>query len=141
MEPRITLITLGVEDLERSLAFYRDGLGWPTEGIVGEEFENGAVVFFDLRNGMKLALSPRRSLAIEARVSGEGRDAAGFEVAHNVRTREEVDKVIALARAAGAKVTNPPAERAWGGYSAHFQDPDGHLWEIAWNPDPRFAME
>ena len=141
MEPRITLITLGVEDLERSLAFYRDGLGWPTEGIVGEEFENGAVVFFDLKNGMKLALWPRTSLAIEARVSAEGKSAATFEVAHNVRTREEVDQVIALARAAGARITNPPAERAWGGYSAHFQDPDGHLWEIAWNPDSRFAID
>jgi catechol 2,3-dioxygenase-like lactoylglutathione lyase family enzyme len=141
MEPRITLITLGVEDLERSLAFYRDGLGWPTEGIVGEEFENGAVVFFDLKNGMKLALWPRKSLAAEARVSGEGKSSASFEVAHNVRSKEEVDQVIALARKAGAKVTNPPADRPWGGYSAHFQDPDGHLWEIAWNPDSRFAVD
>ena len=141
MEPRITLITLGVADLERSLAFYRDGLGWPTEGIVGAEIENGAVVFFELDKGLKLALWPRTSLAAEARVSGEGKSPASFEVAHNVRSKEEVDQVIALARAAGARITNPPAERAWGGYSAHFQDPDGHLWEIAWNPDPAFAID
>ena len=141
MDPRITLITLGVDDLERSLAFYRDGLGWPTEGIVGEEIENGAVVFFELEKGMKLALWPRKSLATVARVSAEGISPASFEVAHNVRSKEEVDQVIALARAAGANVTDPPADRAWGGYSAHFQDPDGHLWEIAWNPDPRFAIE
>jgi hypothetical protein len=74
-------------------------------------------------------------------VSGEGKGPASFEVAHNVRSKEEVDQVIALARKAGARITNPPAERAWGGYSAHFQDPDGHLWEIAWNPDPHFAID
>ncbi|MGH2492436.1 MAG: VOC family protein [Candidatus Limnocylindria bacterium] len=141
MEPRITLITLAVADLERSLVFYRDGLGWPTDGIVGQEIENGAVVFFDLKNGLKLALWPRKSLASEARVDADRPGPASFEVAHNVRSKEEVDQVVALARAAGAKVTNPPADRAWGGYSAHFQDPDGHLWEIAWNPDPRFAIE
>jgi uncharacterized protein len=140
MEPRITLITLGVADLKRSLAFYRDGIGWPTEGIVGEEIENGAVVFFDLQNGLKLALWPRASLAKEARVDADHHGPASFEVAHNVRSKEEVDEVVALARAAGANVTNPPADRAWGGYSAHFQDPDGHLWEIAWNPDPKFAV-
>ena len=141
MEPRITLITLGVADLQRSLAFYRDGLGWPTEGIVGEEIENGAVAFFELKNGLKLALWPRASLAHEAQVDPNSHGPASFEVAHNVRSKKEVDEVIALARAAGAKVTNPPADRAWGGYSAHFQDPDGHLWEIAWNPDPKFAID
>jgi catechol 2,3-dioxygenase-like lactoylglutathione lyase family enzyme len=141
MEPRITLITLGVANLKRSLAFYRDGLAWPTEGIVGEEIEDGAVVFFDLQNGLKLALWPRASLAKEARVDADRHGPASFEVAHNVRSKEEVDEVVALARAAGAKVTNPPADRAWGGYSAHFQDPDGHLWEIAWNPDPKFAVD
>ena len=141
MEPRITLITLAVADLNRALAFYRDGLGWPTDGIVGEEIENGAVVFFELRNGLKLALWPRESLAKEARVDADRHGPASFEVAHNVRSKAEVDEVVALARAAGANITNPPADRAWGGYSAHFQDPDGHLWEIAWNPDPRFAIE
>lgn len=141
MEPRITLITLGVADLQRSLAFYRDGLGWPTDGIVGEQFENGAVVFFDLAKGLRLALWPRTSLATVARVSAEGVGPTSFELAHNVRAKEEVDAVIALARAAGATVTSPPADQPWGGYSAHFQDPDGHLWEIAWNPDPRFAID
>ena len=134
MEPRITLLTLGVDDLQRSLTFYRDGLGWPTEGIVGEEIENGAVVFFDLKDGLKLALWPRTSLAAEGRVSVAGRAAAEFAIAHNVRSPKEVDDVIALAKRAGAKVTNPPAKRVWGGYSGYFQDPDGHLWEIAWNP-------
>jgi catechol 2,3-dioxygenase-like lactoylglutathione lyase family enzyme len=141
MEPRITLITLGVADLQRSLAFYRDGLGWPTEGIVGEDIENGAVVFFDLKNKLKLALWPRSSLANEARVDAAAHGPASFELAHNVRSKEEVDRVVAKARAAGAKITNPPADRAWGGYSAHLQDPDGHLWEIAWNPDPAFAVD
>ena len=141
MEPRITLITLGVADLQRSLAFYRDGLGWPTEGIVGEEIENGAVVFFDLQKGLKVALWPTTSLAAEARVNAGGASPAGFELAHNVRTRADVDRIVAAALAAGAKVTSPPADRAFGGYSAHFQDPDGHLWEIAWNPDPRFAVD
>ncbi|HKY49815.1 MAG TPA: VOC family protein [Candidatus Limnocylindria bacterium] len=141
MEPRITLITLAVADLERSLAFYRDGLGWPTEGIVGQDIENGAVVFFELQSGLKLALWPRASLAKEARVDVDRHGPASFEVAHNVRSKAEVDEVVALATTAGAKVTNPPADRPWGGYSAHFQDPDGHLWEIAWNPDPRFATE
>jgi uncharacterized protein len=141
MEPRVTLITLAVADLERSLAFYRDGLGWPTEGIVGQEIENGAVVFFELKRGLKLALWPRKSLAAVAHVNAEGAGPAGFELAHNVRSKEEVDEVIALARTAGATVTSPPADQAWGGYAAHFQDPDGHLWEIAWNPDPAFAID
>src|SRR6188474_2696249 len=110
MKPRITLITLGVADLQRSLEFYRDGLGWTTEGIVGQEIENGAVVFFELEKGLKLALWPRTSISIEARVSAEATDPASFELAHNVRSKEEVDQVIALARAAGARITNPPAE-------------------------------
>jgi len=139
MEPRVTLITLGVDDLERSLSFYRDGLVWPTDGFVGEEFENGAVVFFELRRGLKLALWPRPPLAAAAHVKAKG--TASFELAHTVSSKQEVDEVIALARAAGARVTSPPADQAWGGYSAHFQDPDGHLWEIAWNPDPRFAID
>jgi catechol 2,3-dioxygenase-like lactoylglutathione lyase family enzyme len=87
MEPRVTLITLGVDDLKRSLSFYRDGLGWPTEGIVGEEFENGAVVFFELRKGLKLALWPRASLAAVAHVKAAG--TASFELAHNVRSKQE----------------------------------------------------
>lgn len=135
MDARVTLVTLGVDDLARALAFYRDGLGWPTAGIVGEDIPNGAVVFFDLANGLKLALWPRTSLAEEARIPGQGRAPSEFALAHNVRTREEVDAVVALAARAGARVTNPPADRAWGGYSGYFQDPDGHVWEIAWNPE------
>src|SRR5258705_13936819 len=105
MEPRLTLITLGVEDLKRSLSFYRDGLGWPTEGIVGEEFENGAVVFFELRKGLKLALWPRTSLAAVSRVTSAG--TAGFELAHKGRSKQEGDEVIAPAPGGGAKVAGP----------------------------------
>ncbi len=134
MEPRITLVTLGVDDLPRAVAFYRDGLGWPTEGIVGEEIPNGAVAFFELANGLRLALWHRGSLAAEARVDGQGRAPNEFCLAHNVRSAEEVDMVMRAAEGAGARVTNPPAKRDWGGYSGYFQDPDGHLWEVAWNP-------
>jgi hypothetical protein len=134
MEPRITVITLGVSDLEQSLTFYRDGLGLPTEGIVGTEFEGGAVVFFDLRNGLKLALFPRSELAKDANLPGTFSGLAGFSMGHNVNTKEEVNAVMEQAERAGAKITDPPRERVWGGYTGYFQDPDGDLWEIVWNP-------
>jgi uncharacterized protein len=134
MKPRVTVITLGVDDLERSLAFYRDGLGLPTEGIVGTEFENGAVVFITLEGGVSLALWPRASLAQEARVPITASSPSELTLGHNVGSRERVDALMAEAAAAGATITDPARDRAWGGYSGHFQDPDGHLWEIAWNP-------
>ena len=134
MKPSITVITLGVDDLERSLRFYRDGLGLPTEGIIGAEFEHGAVVFFRLRGGLVLALWPKASLAHEANLPLGAPSATELSLAQNVASREEVDTVMAEAERAGATITAPARERFFGGYSGYFQDPDGHVWEIAWNP-------
>ena len=134
MRPRITLITLAVGDLELAVRFYRDGLGWPTEGIVGREFEHGAVAFFDLENGLRLALWPRESLAHDSGLPATPGSATQFCLAHNVRTREEVDAVMKQARAAGASITKLPHDTFYGGYAGYFQDPDGHLWEVAYNP-------
>lgn len=134
MKPRITVITLGVDDLERSLKFYRDGLGLPTEGIVGKEFENGAVAFFDLSEGSKLAIWNRKDIAHEAKVLQTTSSPTEFTIGHNVENKEEVDKVMEQAKKAGAIITNPAHDAFWGGYSGHFQDPDGHLWEVVWNP-------
>jgi len=134
MKARISLITLGVDDLERALRFYRDGLGWPTEGIVGQEFEHGAVAFFDLQPGLKLALWPRASLAHDSGLAAGKASCANFALAHNVSSRGEVDPVMEQARAAGAAIVKPAQETFWGGYAGYFQDPDGHLWEVAWNP-------
>src|SRR5690606_22276623 len=110
------------------------GLGWPTEGIVGEQFENGAVAFFDLQPGLRLALWPRRSLAADAGVAPDPPSATHTCLAHNVRSREEVDRVMAEAAAAGAAIVKPAQETFWGGYGGYFRDPAGHLWEVAWNP-------
>jgi len=134
MKPRITLITLGVDDLERALAFYRDGLGLPTEGIVGKQFEHGAVAFFQLGGGLKLALWPRASLANDTGLRPGPRGATEFSLAHNVASKAEVDEVIAQARKAGAKIVKAACDTFYGGYAGYFQDPDGHLWEVAWNP-------
>ncbi|MBC5768460.1 VOC family protein [Ramlibacter albus] len=134
MKPRITLITLGVSDLGRSVAFYRDGLGLATQGIVGKEFENGAVAFFDLDGGLRLALWPRTSLAKDAGVALGPQSATEFSLAHNVRTKEQVDEVMEEAKRAGARIAKPAQDTFWGGYAGYFQDPDGHLWEVAWNP-------
>ena len=135
MEPRISIITIGVDDLERAVRFYRDGLGFPTRGIVGTEYEHGMVAFLDLVNGQKLALWARKDLAHEAKVSLGPRSATEFSLGHLVRSKAEVDALIDQARRAGAVVTDPPHDAFWGGYTGSFQDPDGHLWEIAWNPD------
>jgi len=134
MKPRISFITLGVADLDRSLRFYRDGLGLPTEGIVGEEFDHGAVVFIALQHGLKLALWPRRSLARDAGLPLGPVSPTEFSLAHNVSSRTEVDELLERARRAGAVVVKPARETLWGGYAGYFQDPDGHLWEVAWNP-------
>jgi catechol 2,3-dioxygenase-like lactoylglutathione lyase family enzyme len=134
LQPRITLITLGVDDLERALAFYRDGLGFATEGIVGRELEHGAVVFFDLQPGLKLALWPRADLAHDATLPVTERSATEFSLAHNVGSAAEVDAVMAQAERAGATITRRAGATFWGGYAGYFQDPDGHLWEVAWNP-------
>jgi hypothetical protein len=134
MKPRITLLTLGVDDLERSLRFYRDGLGLKTEGIVGAEFEHGAVAFFDLQAGLKLALWPRKSIAHDSGLPLEKPGATEFTIGHNVSSKAEVVAVMEQARKAGAKIVKPAHDTFWGGYAGYFQDPDHHLWEIAWNP-------
>lgn len=134
MKPRITLITLGVDDLERAVRFYRDGLGWPSQGIVGQEFEYGAVAFFELQAGLKLALWPRASIASDTGLSRTPASATELTIGHNVASREEVDTVMQQASHAGATIVKPASDAFWGGYAGYFQDPDGHLWEIAWNP-------
>lgn len=133
MKPRINVITLGVDDLERALAFYRDGLGLATAGIVGREFEHGAVAFFDLQAGLRLALWPRGSIAHDSGLA-PGAAPAAFTLGHNVASRAEADAVMAQAEAAGARIVKPARPTFWGGYAGYFQDPDGHLWEVVWNP-------
>lgn len=134
MNPHITLITLAVDDLERSVSFYRDGLGLATRGIIGTEFENGAVAFFPLQPGLQLALWPRRSLAADSGVPSRPPSATEFSLAHNVGSKEEVDAVMAQAQRAGAHLAKPAQPTFYGGYAGYFQDPDGHLWEVAYNP-------
>ena len=134
MRPHVSLVTLAVDDLERAVAFYRDGLGLSTEGIVGSEYEHGAVAFFPLASGLKLALWPRASLAHDSGVARGPASATEFALAHNVGSRGEVDAVMAEARSAGAAIVKPAEDTFYGGYAGYFQDPDGHLWEVAWNP-------
>lgn len=134
MKPRITVITLGVDDLERAVAFYRDGLGLATDGIIGTQYENGAVAFFDMQAGLKLALWPRKSLAADAGLALAAPSATEIAVAQNVASPQEVDAVMAQAQAAGASVLKRPGPAFWGGWTGCFQDPDGHVWEIAFNP-------
>lgn len=134
MQPRITVITIGVDDLESAVGFYRDGLGLKTEGIIGKEFEYGAVAFFDLQAGVKLALWPRNSIAHDSGLPQTGRSATEFMLGHNVASRAEADAVMKQAQDAGATVVKPAQDTFWGGYAGYFQDPDGHLWEVVWNP-------
>lgn len=135
MKPRITVITIGVSDLQKSLEFYRDGLGFPTQGIMGGEFEYGAVVFFDLANGLKLALWPRSSIVRDATLQLQPPSATEFTLGHNVSRKEDVDGVMEQAKRAGARIIKPAGNTFWGGYAGYFQDPDDHLWEIVWNPE------
>ena len=134
MKPRITVITIGVDDLERSLRFYRDGLGLETAGIVGGEFEYWAVAFFDLEGGSKLALWPRKSIAHDAELPVGAASATEFTLGHNVSSKAEVDLVMRQAEHAGAVIVKAAQDTSWGGYSGYFADPDGHLWEVVWNP-------
>jgi catechol 2,3-dioxygenase-like lactoylglutathione lyase family enzyme len=140
MQPRIHVITLAVADLDRALAFYRDGLGLESEGIIATEFvgdeENaaGAIAMFQLHGGLTLSVYPRAELAKDAKVALEPPTSGGFSVGHAVATREEVDSVLRAAQAAGATLTGPAHDRPWGIYSGYFRDPDGHLWEVLWNP-------
>lgn len=134
MKARITLITLGVDDLERAVRFYRDGLGMETPGIVGQEFERGAVAFFDLQPGLKLALWPRKSMAHDTGLPLTSPSPTEFALGHNVLSKAEVDVVMEQARNAGAVIVKPAGDTFWGGYAGYFHDPDEHLWEVAWNP-------
>lgn len=134
MEPRLTLITLGVDDLERAVRFYREGLGWPTEGIVGTEFAHGAVAFFDLQPGLRLGLWPRASIAHDTGLPLGLASPTSLTLAHNVGSPEQVDAVMAQAQAAGAHILKPARATDWGGYAGYFQDPDQHVWEVAFNP-------
>ncbi|SME99316.1 VOC family protein [Pseudogulbenkiania subflava] len=128
MKPRISMITLGVSDLDRATRFYEEGLGLPRYPM-----ESAGVAFFALQ-GTWLALYPWSALAEDATVSAEGSGFRGCALAHNVSTREEVDQVLEQAVNAGARLVKPAQDAFWGGYSGYFADPDGHLWEVAWNP-------
>jgi uncharacterized protein len=128
MEPRISIITLGVSDLQRSVKFYRDGLKLPTNYKEGE-----GIAFFQLK-GTWLALYPSEALAEDAVLPAERSRFGGFTLAHNVASQAAADTVIAEALAAGATLLKPAADTFWGGYSGYIADPDGHPWEVAWNP-------
>jgi catechol 2,3-dioxygenase-like lactoylglutathione lyase family enzyme len=134
MKPRISVITLGVGDLERALRFYRDGLGLPTQGIIGQEFEHGAVAFFDLSGGLKLAIWAQDDLAFDSGLLKQPISSTAMSVGHNVGRRDEVDAIMASAERAGAEIVKPAQDTFYGGYAGYFRDPDGHLWEIVWNP-------
>lgn len=134
MKPRISVLTLGVTDLQKSVEFYRDGLGLATDGIVGKEFEYGAVAFFDLQSGLKLALWSRESISNDTNIPVQNSSALEFTIGHNVVTKEEVNTIMALAEKAGAKIIKSAQDTFWGGYAGYFQDPDDHLWEIVYNP-------
>jgi uncharacterized glyoxalase superfamily protein PhnB len=134
MNPHITILTLGVDDLERAVAFYRDGLGFSTKGIIGSEFENGAVAFFNLQTGLKLALWHRSSIAADTGLPKNPGSSTEFTVGHNVASQAEVDAVMAQAAAAGATIVKPAGATFYGGYAGYFKDPDGHVWEVAFNP-------
>lgn len=134
MKPRVSVITICVDDLERSLRFYRDGLGLKTPGIIGQEFEYGAVAFFDLQSGLKLAIWPRKSLAHDSGLPLNKPSSTEFSLGHNVTSQAEVDAVMQQATVAGAVIVKQAQKTLWGGYSGYFQDPDGHLWEVVWNP-------
>jgi hypothetical protein len=134
MKPRITVITIGVDDLERALRFYCDGLGLRTEGIIGKEFEHGAVAFFDLQAGLKLAIWPRKSISHDAGLPLSTPSPTEFTLGHNVSSTSEVDAVMEQAKRAGAVIVKSAQDTFWGGYAGYFQDPDRHLWEVVWNP-------
>lgn len=129
MKPKISLITLGVSDLKKSLQFYRDGLGFKTIGYK----EGDEAIFFEME-GSWLSIYPRDKLAQDATVPSEGSGFAGFTLAHNVKSEKEVKDVFALAIKSGAKPIKRPQKVFWGGYSGYFSDPDGYLWEVAHNP-------
>jgi uncharacterized protein len=133
MQPRIHVLTLGVADLERSLAFYR-ALGLHSDGVIGTEFPGGTAAMFELEGGLTLALYGRDDLAKDANTTFDSPRAGEFSIGHLVDSRDEVDEVLAAPKTAGATLTEEPHDRPWGIYSGYFRDPDGHLWEVIWNP-------
>jgi uncharacterized protein len=147
MQPHIDIITLAVADLERALAFYRDGLGLESSGVIGTEFAGdeaapaGAIALFKLRDGLLLSLYPRSELAKDANVRFGPPKTGEFSIGHAVASEEEVDALLTQAQTAGATLTDRAHERPWGIYSGYFRDPDGHLWEVLWNPRLRNAQE
>lgn len=134
MKPRISVITLGVDDLERAYKFYHEGLGLPSKGIIGREWEHGAVAFFDLAGNSKLAVYPRKDLAWDAGVPQGPPSATELSLGYNVRSKEEVETIMSLAISAGATLIKKAHDTFWGGFAGYFADPDGHLWEVVWNP-------
>jgi uncharacterized protein len=134
MDPHITVLTLGVADLERAVRFYRDGLGFETQGIIGTEFEHGAVAFFSLQSGLKLALWPRSNIAADTGIPQQQPSSTEFTLGHNVSSISAVDEVMKQAAQAGASIVKSAQETFYGGYAGYFQDPDGHLWEVVYNP-------
>ena len=135
MKQRLHVITIGVDDLERSMRFYRDGMGLQTEGVFGAEMhERGAVVFYTMESGLILSTWLRDNVAWDSDVPLGPKSATEFTIGHGVLSRDEVDTVIAQARASGGTIVKEPHDTFWGGYAGYFQDPDGHLWEIMWNP-------
>ncbi len=140
VDPRIDVITLAVADLDRALAFYRDGLGLDSPGVIGTEWPGdesspaGAIALFELSGGLLLALYPRTELAKDASVPLGPPKPGEFSIGHLASSRTAVDEVLAQARRAGATITDEPHERPWGIYSGYFRDLDGHLWEVIWNP-------
>ena len=141
MRPRIHVITLAVSDLERALAFYREGLGLESSGLIGTEYAGdetspaGATATFQLDGGLILSIYPRTELAKDASIPFGPPKSGEFSIGHAVDSKGAVDAVLAQATAAGATLTDRPHDRPWGIYSGYFRDPDGHLWEVLWNPD------
>jgi len=134
MKQRINLLTLGVSDLKKSMEFYQNGLGWQTQGIVGTEYENGAVVLFELDNGRMLSLYERKNLAWDSQLILQPESATEFSIGYFVNSSKEVDAIMNKVEKAGAKITKSAQQAFWGGYHGYFQDLDGHLWEIGYNP-------
>jgi uncharacterized protein len=140
VDARIDVITLGVDDLERALTFYREGLGLDSPGVVGTQWAGdettpaGAVAMFQLQNGTMLSLYPRSELGKDANTDLGNSETSQFSIGQLVASREAVDEVLAQAQAAGATLTDSAHDRPWGIYSGYFRDPDGHLWEIIYHP-------
>jgi catechol 2,3-dioxygenase-like lactoylglutathione lyase family enzyme len=140
MEARIDVVTLAVGDLDRALAFYRDGLGLQSKGVMGTEWAGdettpaGAIATFELEGGLILALYPRSELAKDANVAAGPPKTGEFSIGQLVASKDAVDALLSQAQEAGASVTDEAHDRPWGIYSGYFRDPDGHLWEVIWNP-------